>query len=398
MIYIILLILLLALILSIKIRRDAFHPAVLILTGFTISLTIYIFTEDFFTIKLEPFTCLLILSFIFTFAIASFMADSFFYSRKVHFDVDLISKVKLRRAYFCLMLLTTLLASLYIFFRMISYSGGSIIDFLASLRRNDIIEGAGWVTYIQTVYLVCWCFVLNLRNTLKKCKLIDHNTLFLIMCLVVMFALILNTGKQAIYIFLLSTIISLHLKDVKKLIFIGVSGLFILIVFMFVIRGLERQNGIIFYYLAKYTCSALVAFQEYYINHPLDSLGSNAFWFFYKLSDVIFGTKHIFTTHLDFVDVGMTTNVYSAFSSYVFYSITLAYTILFVHGFIAGAVWRLGNYKVSYRVFYALFSQSVFFMFFHEVFMMNISLWLQIIFLSAIISFVFLNRKLSFIK
>lgn len=376
------------------IRKDAFHPNVLILSGFTISFAVYLFTDDLFTSKLTPETGLLVTALIITFVVACFIADTLFINTKKTFSLNLISFRRLKKINSSFMLLTIIFAALYVFLRIIDYRGGRFVDYLAEVRNNDIKNGPGLIGYIQTIYLVCWCFLLNTRQVmLEKFKTKKLNLMLALTLLIVLTALILNTGKQAIYIFLIASVISLHLKDVKKLLIVGGVGLAIFIGFMFYIRGLEQENGMVLYYLAMYSCSALIAFQEYYLKTVSDFLGSNAFWFFNKISDAIFATKHDYVMHLDFVDVGIRTNVYTAFSSYVYYSIALSFLIVFIHGFISGAIWRLGNYNVSYRVFYALFSQSVFFMFFHEVFMMSISLWIQIIIISGVLSFVFIKKR-----
>lgn len=82
--------------------------------------------------------------------------------------------------------------------------------------------------------------------------------------------------------------------------------------------------------------------------------------------------------HKEFVWVGLPTNVYTAFSDYVYISAELSYLMMVIHGCISGVLWRLSRNYISVKIFYSYFIYTFSFIFYHESFMTNISSWIQI--------------------
>ncbi|MFZ7872547.1 hypothetical protein ACO1CV_22450, partial [Escherichia coli] len=99
--------------------------------------------------------------------------------------------------------------------------------------------------------------------------------------------------------------------------------------------------------------------------------------------------------HKEFVWVGLPTNVYTAFSDYVYISAELSYLMMVIHGCISGVLWRLSRNYISVKIFYSYFIYTFSFIFYHESFMTNISSWIQITLCIIVFSLNFLRPKIK---
>ncbi|MDP1051092.1 oligosaccharide repeat unit polymerase, partial [Klebsiella quasipneumoniae] len=84
--------------------------------------------------------------------------------------------------------------------------------------------------------------------------------------------------------------------------------------YMLFLRGLP---GGMAYYLSMYLVSPIIAFQEFYFQQVSNSASSHVFWFFERLMGLLTGGVSM-SLHKEFVWVGLPTNVYTAFSDYVY--------------------------------------------------------------------------------
>jgi O-antigen polymerase len=196
--------------------------------------------------------------------------------------------------------------------------------------------------------------------------------------LIFTFALLMNTGKQIFFMIIIATSALIGINKIRQVIVITIIAIGLFATYMVLLRG---YGGSLEYYISLYLVSPTVAFQEYYFNHhPGMSISSNLFWFFERLSGFISGTNSHMIIHKEFVNVGVRTNVYTAFADYIYYSTFLCVVLTSIHGMLIGALWRSSSKNWIAAIFYALFCYSAIFLFYHESFIVNISSWVQILF------------------
>lgn len=367
-------------------KKDIFHPSVISNFVFAAVVFGYILSSHIYVYSLHANTLIFIFSSVATFSVAAYLFDSLTqliqFKRKkngCYFSIEKSNK-KLAFVVLCL-------SFLYLILRLKGYSfGSSIIAYLNQIRAADVEDTArNPVSYLQPFMLASFAMYV-LSNSISVNRL---NKLANILIIAIFsFSILLNTGKQIVFMVIMSYFYIVGVKKTKHFVYLllSVAGLFA--VYMVLLRGL---NGSVIYYLSMYLVSPLIAFQHFYFENNTSYAISHALWFFERIW-ALFSGGIPESLHKEFVWVGLPTNVYTAFSDYYTVSPFLNFFMMIVHGAISGILWNISRYNNVVKVFYSYFIYTFAFIFYHESFMVNLSSWMQMIIAIFILNFLVKER------
>lgn len=367
-------------VLMLIIKRDIFYPAVAVNMMFALVILGYMLTSDNYAYILQTQTVIFILISVSIFSISCYVIENVFKTdvKMYEFTRNNFNRQKTVRIAYLLIFF----CFFYILLRLRNYSiGSSLISYLNEIRGDDVeATSRDASAYLQPFILISWSMFLmsNLKSKFKVSKIMLF-TVFLFLS----FSVVLNTGKQIVFMVVLSSAYIFGIDRIKQLLILVVIVTLLFFTYMLVLRDLSGGG---LYYLSMYLVSPTIAFQEYYLNNPTSMIGSNAFWFFERISGLFYGGSPT-TIHKPFVYVGLVTNVYTAFSDYIYYSKELCYVLMIVFGAMSGFLWRVSKIDWKVKIFFSYFLYTFIFMFYHESFLINISSWIQFAFAIFVINY-----------
>ncbi|MGL4726209.1 MAG: oligosaccharide repeat unit polymerase [Scandinavium sp.] len=380
--YLILLILPLVFI-SYRFTRDTFNPAFLMASSYLFVSAIILWTSGIITVEFKVETQLFIFANIVIFSLFSGLGCKVVSGGESAYQ----KAIKLKSSLLFVLLVTFSL--FYITLRISDY-GFSLQEFkntLHEIRSEDVSDGHSAVQYFFTLVYIVWGYYLISRNINPGSKVIF--TALMVLLLVVA---VVSTSKQATFMLFISTFYIATKRRLKSIVLFAILGLALFSFFSFIIRTSESNNfwDALKTYMAIYISSPTIAMQEFYLLS--DQLkDSNLLRIFIKLV----GGNVPVTLHREFVDVGVPTNVYTAYSDYIAYGWYVSYLLMAIHGFISGLLWKLAKFYFWAEVFYSLFAYTIIFVFFHESLITSLSLWIQLLLLSLLFSFVYQVKKID---
>ncbi|MCD1124776.1 oligosaccharide repeat unit polymerase [Jinshanibacter sp. LJY008] len=368
------------------IRRDSFYPVFLISSSYIfVSFSIY-WTRDILTSSFFLETQVFIFINIMFFSISCVIFDEIVRKFSINNNLELrdnISSIQLFLAVLCI---------IYIVIRVSSYSISldSISKIINDIRKEDIVDGTSLITYLLPIIYVIWAYCL----IWKREKEPSVTLLYIVLGFLLFIVTIFTTSKQSAFLLLISAFYIISKRKLSSLLLFFAFGMFVFFFFSFILRngGDGELVSDMKKYMAFYISSPTIAFQEYYFLNQFPE-SSNLFRIFEKILNTISGSNNLSSLHRGFVNVGVPTNVYTAYSDYVYYSMGTSFLLSFLHGAVSGIMWRLAKNYPWAKVCYGYFAYSIIFVFYHESFITSISYWIQIVFLSILISSFFYKRK-----
>jgi O-antigen polymerase len=256
---------------------------------------------------------------------------------------------------------------------------------LHQIRMEEVEDGHSAVQYFFTLVYIVWGYYLISRNIKSGSKI-----LFVVLMILLLVVAVVSTSKQATFMLFISTFYIATKRKLKSIISFAILGLALFSFFSFIIRTSEENSfwEALKTYMAIYIASPTIAMQEFYLLSD-QIKDSNLLRVFIKL---LGGTVPL-TLHREFVDVGVPTNVYTAYSDYIYYGWYFSYLLMSIHGFLSGLLWKLAKYYFWAGVYYSLFAYTIIFIFFHESLVTSLSLWVQLLLLSLLFSCVYQVKR-----
>ena len=371
MIYLVISVFLITAFIWLYLKKDIFYPAVCVNIIFALVLLGYEITSDIYAFQLNDATLIFLLCNVLTFTLSCLLTESVLdlNIRKVNNAIYSIPSKKVHNVG----LLVISFSMIYICMRLSNYQfGTSLLSYMNLIRDADVEDTSrNFSAYMQPIILTTFAlFIWSKKFTNTKVS----KTFTLLVFIVFIFAIILNTGKQIVFMVIISYAFIVGVNRVKHYVYLITAVGVLFSLYMLFLRGLP---GGMAYYLSMYLVSPIIAFQEFYFQQVSNSASSHVFWFFERLMGLLTGGVSM-SLHKEFVWVGLPTNVYTAFSDYVYISAELSYLMMVIHGCISGVLWRLSRNYISVKIFYSYFIYTFSFIFYHESFMTNISSWIQI--------------------
>ncbi len=364
-----------------RVSRDTFNPVFLLSSSYIFVSSIILWAADIliYDFKLEAqlfiFGNIVLFSIFCCFGSALVKMNGFIYRESIKIHSNLL-----------LILLISFSLS-YILVRVSGYgvSFQEIKDSLHEIRTEDVADGHSAVQYFFTLIYIVWGYYLISRK-IKPTKKIILIPLMLLLLTVA----IVSTSKQATFMLFISTFFIVTNRKLKSIIAFAILGLALFSFFSFIIRTGDNSSfwDALKTYLAIYVASPTIAMQEFYLLSS-QIADSNLLRIFMKLT----GGAVPETLHREFVNVGVPTNVYTAYSDYIYYGWIVSYFMMALHGFICGLLWKLAKIYLWAEVFYSLFAYTIIFTFFHESLVTSLSLWLQLLILSVLFSLCYKVKK-----
>lgn len=379
MIYLIISVFVIMALLCLYLKKDVFYPAACVNFIFAMVLLGYELTSDIYVFQLDDATLIFLLGNVLTFTLSCLLTESVLdlNIRKVNNAIYKVTSKKVHN----IGVFVILFSMVYILMRLSNYQfGTSLLSYMNSIRDADVEDTSrNFSAYLQPVILTTFAlFIWSNKYTNAKVS----KTFTLLVFIIFMFAIILNTGKQIVFMVIISYAFIVGVTRAKHYAYLIAAVGVLFSLYMIFLRGL---SGGMEYYLSMYLVSPVIAFQEFYFQQVSNSASSHVFWFFERLMGLLTGGASM-SLHKEFVWVGLPTNVYTAFSDYVYISMGLSYLMMVIHGCISGVLWRLSRNYMSVKIFYSYFIYTFAFIFYHESFMTNISSWIQIAFCVMIFS------------
>lgn len=354
-------------------RKDIFHPAVCLNLVFAVVLIGYECTSYMYIYTPTDSMLLFVLVNVLIFTLSALFGEGVLelnIKKTTQVSISLTGTVRNIKVMGWIVIISS---GLYLFIRLSNYQhGNGLLQYMISLRENDVVDTSrSYASYLQPVMLTTFSIFIWAR----KIALNKMNAIFVFMVyLFFSCAIVLNTGKQIVFTIILSYAFLLGINKFKHYIYLFMAFSVLFITYMLFLRGL---SGGLEYYFSMYLVSPLIAFQEFYFSKVSITANSHVFWFFERLwGGMTEGTA--MSLHKDVAWVGLPTNVYTAFSDYIYITPMFCYLMMVFHGAISGVLWRLSHYYIGVKVFYSFFIYSIIFIFYHESFMTNISSWIQI--------------------
>lgn len=357
-----------------RVSKDTFNPVFLLTSSYIFVSAIILWTSDILTYDFKLETQLFIFSNIILFSLFCCLGSGLIrinncYQRGI---ITIHSNL--------LFILLVFFSASYIAVRVSGYgiSFQEIKNSLHEIRTEDVTDGHSAVQYFFTLIYIVWAYYLISRKIKPASKII----LFFLM-IVLLIVAIVSTSKQATFMVFISTFFIATNRKLKSIIAFAILGLALFSFFSFIIRTSDDSSFwfALKTYLAIYVASPTIAMQEFYLLST-QVADSNLLRIFMKLT----GGAVPETLHREFVNVGVPTNVYTAFSDYIYYGWFVSFTMMALHGFICGLLWKLAKIYLWAQVFYSLFAYTIIFTFFHESLVTSLSLWLQLLILSLLFS------------
>ncbi|MDX6040104.1 O-antigen polymerase [Scandinavium lactucae] len=360
--------------LAYKVSRDTFNPVFLMSSSYIFVSAIILWTSDILTYDFKVETQLFIFGNIFVFSLFSFCGSGLIKGKDINFG----ESIKIHSN--TLFVLLCFFSLSYIIVRIAGYNVSlqEIKNSLHEIRTEEVADGHSAVQYFFTLIYIVWGYYLIARKIKSSSKI-----LLIVLMMLLLVVAVVSTSKQATFMLFISTFFITTRRKFKSIVMFAFLGLALFSFFSFIIRTNTNSSfwEALKTYLAIYVSSPTIAMQEFYLLSSKIA-DSNLIRIFMKIA----GFAVPETLHREFVYVGVPTNVYTAFSDYVFYGWTVSYIMMALHGFICGLLWKLSKMFIWAKVFYSLFAYTIIFTFFHESLVTSLSLWLQLLLLSVLFS------------
>lgn len=359
------------------IKKDFFHPAVLVSIEWLFIIFLYIFTNHgLYELSIE--TYLIVFLWVFFFSLCSFASSNvkFSINKKYKSYIPNISFIK--RLYLPLLLSNILLIGSII----LAYGANFNSIRLGLLDRiPPYVKILFYINTFSYAYFAVICF----SNIFKLRKI-------LIFAFFIILTSFFKTNKTTFISFFLLVLFVFRqrkLLNLKTFLFMTIItiGLLVAIVEM---RG-DKNTFVSFSigkYLTIYLLSPLTAFDQVVtgkLSVPAHQNGGYVFVFFYKLTSIFTGEKA--TIFGPWVNVPLPTNVYTVLApSYIDFGIFGIVLSSSIQGIVWGTIY--GFVKRNFLIFKIIYGTMLYYMglqFFSDYFAYSFSVFIQYVILSIIL-------------
>lgn len=382
--------LIVVLIISYKITKDVFHPAVIVSGLWGTLVNMYIYTDH----PLYPLSdrfCLALFLWVSPFVLITILL-SFFTKVKT----DNSTYYSFREELFLKLYPFSIFASIIFILSFLYYYGVNFIDI-----RNFLVEDAGTqplflkIQFYLNTFVIVYTFYALLNNNPKSKK----KVLFLV--IIVMLVSVFKSNKTSFLTLFVGFLFIYKFRNGKlplKYLTIASISLVAVLAFLTVNRGdldASAQSDSVFNFLYIYLLSPLTAFDLLLNSNAIietGDTGTASFPFLFTFLNKLGG--HFEMTELGtWVQVPLPTNVFTAMRGcYLDGGMNGIFMMSCVQGLVWGSIYSVqksGN--LTYKLFYASIAGFLFFQSFGDYLLNSFSVVLQCLFFSII-----LTKKIKF--